>query len=238
VFPPLARNLLNAPLAPVFVQLREILVRHCIDGTVTAFPAAYELKGPKAIVELLPQLSWHEDAYGNCSEGPAITSAVGEWHWPPLPHLSAYDIDRAEVDGEAPLAQLAIYRSVLEEELLPLVDATLHDLSLQRTPGTFLHQCSRLAQGQPPGAPFAGSIEALRRDNELLREQLHQLSSDAMLAPDDAHVETRQRSVLRRVQAEKEALEETTKEQHAVIMALHKQRQQRKNRQSSVCVVS
>lgn len=49
-------------------RLQQVIVRHGGDGIVTSFPASVELKGPKALLELLPRLSWHEDMYGNCSE--------------------------------------------------------------------------------------------------------------------------------------------------------------------------
>ena len=57
---------------PVFApwRLQQVIVRHGGDGIVTCFPASVELKGPKALLELLPQLSWHEDMYGNCAERP------------------------------------------------------------------------------------------------------------------------------------------------------------------------
>ena len=57
---------------PVFAawRLQQVIVRHGGDGIVTCFPASVELKGPKALLELLPRLSWHEDMYGNCAERP------------------------------------------------------------------------------------------------------------------------------------------------------------------------
>jgi hypothetical protein len=51
-------------------RLQQVIVRHGGDGIVTCFPASVELKGPKALLELLPRLSWHEDMYGNCAERP------------------------------------------------------------------------------------------------------------------------------------------------------------------------
>ena len=51
-------------------RLHQVIVRHGGDNIVTSFPASVEIKGPNALLEMLPRLSWHEDMYGNCSETP------------------------------------------------------------------------------------------------------------------------------------------------------------------------
>jgi hypothetical protein len=141
-------------------RLSQVAVRNGSDGMVSVFPGPQQaLEGPKALLELVPRLSWHEDLYGNCAEAPPPVPETGQWHWPaspPAPPLTAAGGDEAKQRSvqrsEHDALQLAIYNAVCEEEILPLMDAVLHDLSMRRTPGTFLHRCMQAATGTLPRA--------------------------------------------------------------------------------------
>ena len=137
-------------------RLSQVAVRNGSDGMVSVFPGPQQaLEGPKALLELVPRLSWHEDLYGNCAEAPPPVPETGQWHWPaspPAPPLAAAGGDDVKQRSEHDALQLAIYNAVCEEEILPLIDAALHDLSLRRTPGTFLHRCMQAAMGTLPRA--------------------------------------------------------------------------------------
>ncbi len=134
-------------------RLSQVVVRHGSDGMVSTFPCTQPvLKGPKALVELVPQLTWHEDLYGNCAEAPPPVPETGQWHWPAAPPAAITMGDDAQQRTEHDALQLAIYRAVCEEEILPLMDAALNDLTMQRTPGTFLHRCVQAASGRAPAS--------------------------------------------------------------------------------------
>jgi hypothetical protein len=72
--------------------------------------------------------------------------------------------------------QIRLYEALLKEELLPMVDAAVHDLSMQRTPGTFLYDCVQAAAGATPGAASSGAMDDLRRRNQELSQQVAALS--------------------------------------------------------------
>jgi hypothetical protein len=237
---PCIAALIYACSVPCASQLKQIVVRHA-DGTVTAFPASCELRGPNALVELLPELSWHEDAFGNVTEGAPALPPTGEWRWPtPLPEPPAADGDGDGDDDHDrdPLqrSRLHVYRALLEEELLPLVDAALQELTLQRTPGSFQWQVLQAAAGRSAVASSdAGSVRALQLDNVELRAQLQQMDrSDELAAREEAE---RAKVALRRVQAEKAELEAAARAQRLQLVEA-RSAQRPGARQSSVCVLS
>lgn len=71
--------------------------------------------------------------------------------------------------------QMKLYDALLKEELLPMVDAAVHDLSVQRMPGSFLYECVQAVAGNPSGAASAGTMDELRRYNMELAKQLRLL---------------------------------------------------------------
>jgi hypothetical protein len=83
--------------------------------------------------------------------------------------------DGASDDAGASLheaMQIRLYEALLKEELLPMVDAAVHDLSMQRTPGTFLYDCVQAAAGASPGAASSGTLDDLRRRNQELTKRV------------------------------------------------------------------
>ena len=156
-------------------SLLQVIVRHGGDGMVACFPAANELRAPRALIELLPRLAFHEDAYGNYAEGPPPLPVGGQWTWPSMP-TSFPDARLGEAEeaavAEYDAMQLAVYGKVHEEEVLPLVDAALHELSLYRTTGTFLHECVEAVAGRADAGAAQGSMVELHRYNQELTERL------------------------------------------------------------------
>lgn len=144
--------------------LQQVIVRHGIDGVVAAFPASCELRGPRALLELLPRLSWHEDTFGNCAEAAPPLPPAG-WHWPALQLQTAANAsaDDEYKASEQDALHIHLYRELLEQEVLPLVDSAVHSVAMQRTPGTFLHECTAAAAGAIRGSATEGSMDELHR---------------------------------------------------------------------------
>jgi len=214
-------------------RLRQVVVRHGSDGSVTAFPAVCELKGPKALLELHPQLTWHEDMYGNCSEGPPPLPPSGQWIWPAAVSSGGRDALRDSSGQDA--LQLAIYRAVCEEEIMPLIDGALSDLALQRTPGSFLYQCVQAAAGSAAAAARPGSMDELRRTNLELTAKVKKLSNTGSSAATNR--EDQLRIEMNQLRAEKERLELKTREQQELILEQHS-RSERRAQASAFCLLS
>ena len=169
-------------------RLQQVLVRHGGDGVVTCFPAAVELKAAGGtLLELLPKISWHEDMYGNCAEAPPPPPPNGEWRWPVAAKLpfdaslasasgAARDEESGSAASELEAMQIRLFDAILNEELLPIADAAVHDLTMQRTPGSFLHECVQCAAGTSLGAPSAGTMDEMRRHNVALTKKVEAFS--------------------------------------------------------------
>lgn len=208
-------------------KLAQVVVRHGTDGMVYAFPAQCELKGPKALLELLPKHSWHEDLFGNCAEMPPPVPEQGQWRWPAPPRLvPSVGGDDAQLRREHDAMQLAIYRAVCEEEVLPLIDAALHDLAMQRTPGTFLHRCvqagvGRAAEAEPkPAAKSAAKAPAPSAASK---------SSSAEL---EMH-----REQIRKLEAEKAALEAKAREHRQLLIERSTSVKGGRSTESQACIL-
>ena len=76
--------------------------------------------------------------------------------------------------------QHRLWEAVCKEELGPLVDEALQDLAQQRTPGTYLYDCTETAAGRPTEHVSSRfSAEDLRRINAELKEQMSALQVGA-----------------------------------------------------------
>lgn len=161
-------------------KLSQILVRHGGDGVCTAFPASAELRPPAALLELMPRLSYHEDMWGNLLEAPPPPPPGGRWSWPAAPMVArAHALhagDEAGVSSELEALQLRLYDAILTEELLPLADAALHDVTMMRTPGTFLFDVVHAAAGTAMASAAPGAMEALKKHSAKLQNELDLLS--------------------------------------------------------------
>ena len=116
----------------------------------------------------------------------ALACADGQWRWPAAARVP---FDGASDDAGASLheaMQIRLYEALLKEELLPMVDAAVHDLSMQRTPGTFLYDCAQAASGAPPGAASSGMLDDLRRRNQELSKQVAALGGRSAKLKDKA----------------------------------------------------
>ena len=208
-------------------RLQQVVVRHGSDGIVTSFPASVELKAPSALLELLPRLSWHEDMYGNCLEVPPPPPPNGQWRWPRLPfevNTLGAPGDEAGNVSEVEALQMKLYDAILAEEILPLADAAVHDLQMQRTPGSFLYECVQASTGSVLGAASAGSMDALRRYNVELSKQVEALSgkdgADRAKARSEIAVAQEQ---VRQLQAENALLRSAAEQNSAKLAALTSQ---------------
>lgn len=139
--------------------------------------------------------------------------------------------------------QIRLYEALLKEELLPMVDAAVHDLSMQRTPGTFLYDCVQAAAGAPPGAASSGAMDDLRRRNQELSQQVAALSgrtSKDKVAEANKTKElselTAAQEQMRKLMAENALLRSAAAQNSSKLNALS--RTQSAAAKSSACVVS
>ena len=135
-----------------------------------------------------------EDRYGNCFEEMPKAVVSGQWQWPLTPLAGASepkDGRGLEASRQSHQAQVQhrLWEAVCKEELGPLVDEALQDLAQQRTPGTYLYDCTETAAGRPTEHVSSRfSAEDLRRINAELKEQMSALQVGAdrartLLAP-------------------------------------------------------
>ena len=125
--------------------------------------------------------------------------------------------------------------------MLPLVDAAVHDLSMARTPGTFLHECAAAAAGKAAGTAAQGSMDELRLHNLALTSRLTELQEGQDQDVADFAMEAgRAREQVRRLLKEKRALEEVNEVQARQLSDLKADGAGYpfRRRQSQVCVVS
>ena len=109
----------------------------------------------------------------------------GQWQWPLTPLAGASepkDGRGLEASRQSHQAQVQhrLWDAVCKEELGPLVDEALQDLAQQRTPGTYLYDCTETAAGRPTEHVSSRfSAEDLRRINAELKEQMSALQVGA-----------------------------------------------------------
>ena len=136
--------------------------------------------------------------------------------------------------------QIRLYEALLKEELLPMVDAAVHDLSMQRTPGTFLYDCVHAAAGGSTGAASAATMDELRRRNQELSKQVAALSGHSSTKETAQTKEvselTSAQEQLRKLMAENALLRSAASQNSSKLHAVS--RAQGAAAKSSACVVS
>ncbi len=224
-------------------QLKQLMVRHGDDGMVSCFPVESELRGPRALLEVKPRLVFHEDSYGNCSEAPPPPAQTGNWFWPADPRTAGpgtegYNADEAYSQAEYDELLGAVYEAVQREEVLPLVDAAVHDLSQQRTPGTFLYECVQASHGiGPVSGLLQGSLDELRRHNAELSSRVEKLKTGQDKKQEDLGVQVAAaRAQVRRLLDEKRELKKLNEQsRQALIDQAH---DANTARSSTACLIS
>merc|ERR1712070_675508 len=99
---------------------------------------------------------------------------------------------------------------------MPLIDTALHEIALQRTPGTFLFECVQAAAGLNGASTTDtySTLEGLRRANLDLTSKVNHLQDSNNIAVQHAH-QLDQSAVSTRRKLEQDNLELKTKLRHA-----------------------
>ena len=109
-----------------------------------------------------------------------VQHRLWEAHPNPNPNPNPILNPNPDPDPNPDQVQHRLWEAVCKEELGPLVDEALQDLAQQRTPGTYLYDCTETAAGRPTEHVSSRfSAEDLRRINAELKEQMSALQVGA-----------------------------------------------------------
>ena len=227
-------------------KVAQVIVRHGGDGVVVVFPcSSTEMKYPEALLEVMPRLAYHEDTFGNVSAAAPPLPPFGQWHWPVGARfdiaLKPGDHDDLARQSEQEAFQIKLYNELLTHELLPLAEQCVHDVTLMRTPGSFLYGVSQSAQGTVHSGSEAayGTMEQLRKYNTALQKKVDKLEGkkgvDEGRKISDLEVAHKK---LHRLEAENLAFKEELKTSKAELYESEERLRQGGESKSTSCVVS